>query len=73
MIFQFCLFFRLSIDSVTGAQTSIYLAVDEAVANTSGAYFDNCKEKKMNKWALDNDLCRRVWDTTVEAIKQYID
>lgn len=45
-----------------GAQTSIYLAVSEEVEGVSGKYFENCKELKPSKKALDEDLAKQLWE-----------
>ena len=55
-----------------GAQTTIFCAVDESLDKTSGKYYKLVREQAPNKLALDNDLCRRVYDVTLRAIKDYV-
>ena len=63
--------FSVSISVEQGAQTTIFCAVDESVSSESGKYYDNCKVKTPNKLALDNDLARRLWTATLEAVGDY--
>lgn len=43
-----------------GAKTSIYCATDPSVANDTGRYYDNSREKKPNKLAFDVELAREL-------------
>lgn len=45
-----------------GAQTSIYCAVDESVANTSGHYYSDCAPKTPAPQALDDAAAKKLWD-----------
>lgn len=58
---------------VEGAQTTIYLAVDESLNNTSGKYYSDCKEKKPTARALNDDDAARLWKWSEEAIKSKIE
>ena len=51
-----------------GAETSIYLCTSDDVADISGAYFANCKQKQPKPWARDDDAARKLWDYTEETI-----
>ncbi|PLW69247.1 SDR family oxidoreductase [Pseudohalioglobus lutimaris] len=51
-----------------GAQTSIYLCTSDEVADVSGAYFANCKQKLPRPWARDDDAAQRLWEYTEETI-----
>jgi NAD(P)-dependent dehydrogenase (short-subunit alcohol dehydrogenase family) len=51
-----------------GAETSIYLCTSDDVADVSGAYFANCKQKQPKPWAMDDDAARKLWDYTEETI-----
>ncbi len=64
--------FSLTVTAFQGAQTTIHCAVDPGLVNRSGKYYDNCKEKEPNKLALDNDLCNRVWNVTLDAVSDFI-
>ena len=50
--------------SEQGAKTTIFLASDRSVGETSGKYFDACKEKKPSRAALDADAAKRLWDAS---------
>jgi len=44
-----------------GAQTNLYLAVADEVANVTGQYFSDCKPAAMNLLALDDKLAKELW------------
>ncbi len=52
-----------------GAQTNIHCAVSEAVANETGKYYSDCKEKEPKPWAKDDLMARKLWDLSVKAVK----
>ena len=45
-----------------GAESSIYLALSEAVKGVSGKYYFNCKEHKPSKAGRDDFAAQRLWD-----------
>lgn len=45
-----------------GAETIVYLASSEAVANLSGDYFYKCRAISPSKEAQDDEAARRLWD-----------
>lgn len=53
-----------------GAQTPIYLAASPEVEGVSGKYFANCRVKKPSPAACDLNAARRLWDVSLEMIKQ---
>ena len=63
--------FSISLTVEQGAQTTIFCAVDESISSESGKYYDNCRVKAPNKLGMDIDLARRLWDTTLEAVRDY--
>ncbi len=65
--------YRLGLSPEEGSQTSIFCAVDESVSTSTGKYYDNCREKRPNKLALDSDLARRVFDLTLKSLGEYAD
>ena len=67
-LFEYC---RISLSIEEGAQTSIYCALEDNITKDSGKYFDNCRVKEPNKLALDDDLYEKVWDVTLESVKDY--
>ncbi|XP_055603262.1 retinol dehydrogenase 12-like [Uranotaenia lowii] len=56
---------RLTFKSVkSGAQTSLYTALDEGLVNVSGKYYADCCEKKPSAAALDDETARWLWNTS---------
>lgn len=51
-----------------GAQTTICCAVDPALKEKSGLYFDDCKEKKCFKIFVTKEKAETLWKTTAEYI-----
>ncbi|GFT96551.1 hypothetical protein NPIL_445621 [Nephila pilipes] len=49
-------------DSVSGAQTSIYLAVSDEVKNTTGQYFVDCKPAWISRLARDETKAKLLWN-----------
>jgi retinol dehydrogenase 12 len=45
-----------------GAETSIYVALSEALDGVSGNYYFNCKEHKPSKAGRDDEAARRLWE-----------
>ena len=52
-----------------GAQTSIFCAVDESVANETGKYYSDCKEKTPSKRAQDDEVAKKLWDLSAKLVK----
>lgn len=52
----------IAITPEKGAETSIYLAASPEVANISGRYFDNKREKQPSKIAADESLQKQLWE-----------
>ena len=51
-----------------GAATSIYLCQSDEVADTTGAYFANCKQARPKPWALDDEAAERLWQYTEQCV-----
>ncbi|XP_008303251.1 retinol dehydrogenase 13-like [Stegastes partitus] len=51
-----------------GAQTTIYCAVDESQANTSGLYYSDCALKKPAPQALDDAAAKKLWDLSTSMV-----
>ncbi|XP_062402568.1 retinol dehydrogenase 13-like isoform X2 [Sardina pilchardus] len=47
-----------------GAQTTIYCAVEESLANESGLYYSDCERKPVAPQGLDDEAARRLWDVS---------
>ncbi|HEY6273863.1 MAG TPA: SDR family oxidoreductase [Terriglobales bacterium] len=52
---------NFAISPEKGAQTIVYLASSDDVANTTGKYFYKCREATPTREAQDNDAARRLW------------
>ncbi|KAM3625973.1 uncharacterized protein V6R79_020689 [Siganus canaliculatus] len=51
-----------------GAQTTIFCAVDESVANSSGLYYSDCAVKKAAPQALDDAAAKKLWDLSASMV-----
>ncbi len=51
-----------------GAETSIYLADSNDVADYSGEYFYNCAKKTPKPWAEDDDAAARLWSLSADMV-----
>lgn len=52
----------------SGAQTSLYTALDEDLANESGKYYADCRAVKPSKEGRDNDTARWLWDISSKMV-----
>ncbi len=55
----FAYFFMMK--PIEGAQTVIYLATSDKVAETSGKYFADCKMEKLTDNATDDETAEKLW------------
>jgi NAD(P)-dependent dehydrogenase (short-subunit alcohol dehydrogenase family) len=60
---------RFASASVTAAETPVYLAASEAVADTSGEYFVACEPRSPSETARDDELARRLWEESEAMIE----
>lgn len=51
-----------------GAQTTIYCAVEENLANESGFYYSDCARKTPAPQAQDDDAAKRLWDLSASMV-----
>lgn len=51
-----------------GAQTTIYCAVDESLAKSSGLYYSDCAPKKAAPQALDDAAAKKLWDLSASMV-----
>ncbi|XP_054152535.1 retinol dehydrogenase 13-like, partial [Oppia nitens] len=58
------------LDIQSGTQTSLYCAIDEAVDNETGFYYENCRRFD-NMWpkAIDDESAKRLWDLSADLVK----
>ena len=64
--------FSMRGDSVAaGARTSVYLATSGEVAGVSGKYFDNCRPVAASAQAQDQQLAKRLWAWSEQAVARY--
>ena len=54
--------------ALQGAQTTIYCAVSEEMEGVSGKFVVDCKIKKPNPEALDDEKCERLWKVSTELV-----
>ena len=54
-----------------GAATQCYLAAHPDLADVSGGYYSDCREKKANKLADDAEFQEKLWETSLKLIKQH--
>ncbi|XP_075147958.1 retinol dehydrogenase 14 isoform X2 [Haematobia irritans] len=52
-----------------GAQTTIYLATSDEVANVNGKYFMDCKEASLNPAAMDVEKGMKIWEESAKIVK----
>ena len=53
-----------------GARTAVYLATDEAVANTTGGYFYLCKPAISSKLSRDRELAKRLYALSEDLVRE---
>ena len=51
-----------------GAQTTIYCAVSEEMEGVTGQFVVDCKIKKPNPQALDDEICERLWKVSTKLV-----
>ncbi|XP_023671126.1 retinol dehydrogenase 13 [Paramormyrops kingsleyae] len=51
-----------------GAQTTIYCAVEESIADVSGLYYSDCAPKEPAPQAKDDQAARRLWDLSTSML-----
>lgn len=61
-------FFRMIKSPWEGAQTTIYCAVDESLASSSGLYYSDCAVKKPAPQALNDAAAKKLWDLSASMV-----
>eukprot|EP00105_Crassostrea_gigas_P041486 XP_019925634.1 PREDICTED: retinol dehydrogenase 13 [Crassostrea gigas] len=51
-----------------GAQTTIYCAVEESLANVTGKYFSDCAIKEESKAAQDDEAAKKLWEVSEKLV-----
>jgi retinol dehydrogenase 14 len=59
--------------AASGARTSVYLATSPEVDKVTGKYFDNCTEVAAAAQALDQQLARKLWVWSEDAMREFLD
>lgn len=54
--------------AAAGAKTSVFLASSPELTQTSGRYFEKCKEKQPSQLALDEALGEQLWSVTEKLL-----
>ena len=57
---------------VDGARTSVFLATSPTVANISGSYFDNCRERSADRRARDARLVDAFWQLSQQRLAAWL-
>jgi retinol dehydrogenase 14 len=55
-----------------GARTSVHLATSPTVANITGAYFDNCRERAPDRRARDARLVDGLWTASSRRLATFL-
>lgn len=55
-------------NSVQGAQTSIYCAVEPSLENQSGGYYSDCAPTECSKTAKDDVLAEKLWELSCQLL-----
>ncbi|KAM7014688.1 retinol dehydrogenase 13-like [Tautogolabrus adspersus] len=64
-----CMPFLMMIKSpLEGAQTTIYCAVEESLANDSGLYYSDCAPKTAAPQGLDDAASKKLWDLSASMV-----
>lgn len=62
-------FYILSKTPWQGAQTALYVALDEEAGEVSGEYFTNCKPTRAIARAYDDKLMTKLWEESIGLVK----
>ncbi|XP_054272940.1 retinol dehydrogenase 11-like [Macrosteles quadrilineatus] len=52
-----------------GAQTTLYCALEESLAQESGLYYDDCQVAKTTSMGRDDELAKKLWDVSLDMVK----
>ncbi|XP_023727296.1 retinol dehydrogenase 12 [Cryptotermes secundus] len=58
----------MSMTPLQGAQTIVYCAVDEKVAEESGLYYSNCRKDTPSRAARDPVRAQRLWEASARLV-----
>ena len=53
----------------SGANTSIYCAVEESIADHNGRYYSDCREKQPKPQAENMEDAKKLWEMSEEMVK----
>ena len=67
-IFAHYIYRHFAKTSFEGAQTTIHVAVSEELDGVTGLYFADCKEKKPEETALDDEAAKKLWQVSAELV-----
>ena len=63
------LFYLFAKSAKQGAQTTIYCAVDESIANESGFYYKDCKKTSLMPIGVDQEKSQKLWTLSEQLVK----
>ncbi|KAL9654916.1 hypothetical protein ABK040_008706 [Willaertia magna] len=55
-----------------GAYTNVYLCLNDNVLNSSGGYFDDCKEVPCHNLANNAEECELLWNKSEEQVHSFL-
>ena len=58
----------IMITPLQGAQTTLYCCLDESIADHSGRYYSNCKEKRASSNARKEKDQKRLWEISEKLV-----
>ena len=69
---NFLVHFRIvGLDEASGAQTTLFCALEESIQQETGKYYDNCREKEPGTaLARDDHMSAELWDATLSSLRQ---
>ena len=61
-------FKRLIKTPLMGAQTTLYCLMEPSIAQDSGKYYEDCRETRPHRRALDEESQKRLWELSEEMV-----
>jgi NAD(P)-dependent dehydrogenase (short-subunit alcohol dehydrogenase family) len=52
-----------------GAQTTIYVSVNDELKDISGKYFLDCKEARLQNYILNEEKGKKLWEESVKMVQ----
>ncbi|XP_073687338.1 retinol dehydrogenase 12 [Garra rufa] len=55
-------------NTIQGAQTTIYCAVEPKLDNESGGYYSDCAPARCSREALDDEMAQKLWELSCQML-----